>query len=174
MTHRRTIVLTLSVATLLLTAGCVQFGTTTETATTAPTATPTETPRPSTETPTDTERPTETATPEPVGTGSLPYDLTIRNTRDGTVTMNVTIVENATGDRILSREVTLDHRESVDFEVPFPAPGNYTVSATVDATEGDFHTTDRYVWEVERLPPSFTLEVTARPDGTVTFTGISA
>lgn len=163
MTRRRTPVPALVVAALLLTAGCAQFGTTPGPSTGVPTATPTETPRPATGTPTPTASEPSETTREPVGTGSVPHDLTVLNAREEAVTLDVTVVRNATGDRIFVREVALGQSESRHYEVQFPVTGNYTVRTTVGGA------TYEYAWEVERVPLSYVLQVTARPDGEVTY-----
>lgn len=136
MVPNRFLVLIVLVALLVVTAGCMGDS-------------------PASTTPSTVESPTATATDSPVGTSDLPYDLRLRNYGESTTTMNVTVTHNETGERIFSEEVTIDPDEHADYDLSFAEAGTYTVESTVDGT------TNEYAWELDHVPPSHELVVTA-------------
>lgn len=131
---------------LIVTAGCL--GSPSET-TPTPTAVPTTVPS---------DGSPAATTDTPVGTADLPYDLRLRNYGDSATTVQVTVTYDGTGERIFSEEVTLDPGERADYDLSFMDAGNYTVEATANGS------TDEYVWELGRVPPSHELIVTAEDD----------
>ena len=112
---------------------------------------------------------TDTATPEPVVTGNSPYNLRIRNFRNETVTLHTTVRANDTEEIVFNQSVTLTSSARSDFTVDFPAKGNYTVTTT--DSDGAVY---QYIWNVEYLPPTFDVIVTADPRGNVTHITSSA
>lgn len=116
--------------------------------------------------PTVSDSPTETTSA--VGTGDLPYDLTVRNFRDHEVTLDVTVSANNSGDILFERTLTLAPDASEDFDLQFPGAGEYTILTRENETSY------RYVWHVERTPPSFEVIVTADSRGNVTYLESSA
>ena len=116
--------------------------------------------------------PTATATPsptsEPIGTGDLPYDISVRNFEDEVVTLDVVVTRNETGDTVFERSLTLDPSEGGrNFDLAFSEPGNYTITTTRDGE------TYGYGLTVERTPLSFAIDITAR-QGRVTYVASSA
>jgi len=81
---------------------------------------------------------------------------------DQPATVTLRIVRNATNQSVFDTTVTVAADNNRKFDVPFPAPGNYTIRATLDGT------THTMVWDVQRVEPSYAVLVSVR-DGTVSF-----
>jgi len=115
-----------------------------------------------TESPTPADEPTDTPTDEPVGTSGYETDLDVRSYEETSVSLNVSITRNQTGNVIFSENLTIEPDGVHNFDIPFPEPGNYTVRAV---RNGTVYT---YVWELEFTDPSYELIVEAN-DGQVYF-----
>lgn len=75
-----------------------------------------------------------TGTDEPVGTAGLSHDTGVQNLENRSVTVTLSVVQNATGESLLNTTVTLDMYESREYDIQFPDTGNYTLRATFNGT----------------------------------------
>lgn len=153
----RTVLPAVLVASLLVTAGCVA----------GPSASADAGPTTYTVPTNATEGPVDTVDPSghagtPVGTASLPYDLSLSNRRNASVEMTLAVFDTGTGERVFYEEAALDAHETVHYDLPIDQ-GTYAVRTRV----GDSAQTHR--WTVESTPPSTALVVAAQPGGDVGF-----
>lgn len=152
-----------------MSAGCLGAGTSTVQ---SPTPTVADTPTPVDNTGTEPgesgssspEATTVTGTDEPVGTAGLSYDTGVRNLENRSVTVILSVVQNATGESLLNTTVTLDTYESREYDIQFPDTGNYTLQATFNGT------TRTMSWTLNQRDPSYAIMVLVN-DGTVSFSG---
>lgn len=163
---------TLLVVVLLVSAGCLGTGTDTVQSPT-PTVVDTSVPVDDTETEpeeissTPSEAVTVTETDEPVGTAGLAHDTGVQNLENRSVTVMLSVVQNATGESLLNTTVTVDGYESRRYDIQFPDSGNYTLQAKFNRT------TRTMSWTLDRRDPSYAIMVLVN-DGTVSFSGIAS